>query len=455
MPARHDILCGALDFLWRPWGSIEIWEDADHRRTCATPGVTTMLISDHPHLFETGGENYHTDFTAWDYERGHESDPWKTRPDPTGSARRRSGRGIMPYDNSRGYFRGEADFPGPAHDGGGGALARRRTPAHHDRFFLFVDEFDPHEPFDTPEPYALDVRRRLGGAAPDLAAVRRAARSRSGVLDERQARQMRAQLRRQADDDRRTGSAACSTRSTRNGLWDDTAVIVCTDHGHYLGEKDIWGKPGVPDLRAARPHPADDRLAGRRAAASMRRADDQRRHLRHAGRRVRRRQPQHRTHGTSLRAADRAARRRRVRDWALAGVWGREVHLDRRARASTPARRRRATRRSRCGRTAGRRCRCRGRPSCACRCPTTAPCSTACRARQVPVIRQPFQPGDLLPFWALRPVQRQPPLRPAQRSGRGREPRRRATRTRLADLLRQALREVEAPDDQFARLGLQ
>ena len=28
MPARHDILCGALDFLWRPWGSVEIWEDA-------------------------------------------------------------------------------------------------------------------------------------------------------------------------------------------------------------------------------------------------------------------------------------------------------------------------------------------------------------------------------------------------------------------------------------------
>ena len=28
-------------------------------------------------------------------------------------------------------------------------------------------------------------------------------------------------------------------------LWDSTAVIVCTDHGHYLGEKDIWGKPGV------------------------------------------------------------------------------------------------------------------------------------------------------------------------------------------------------------------
>src|SRR5262245_18733007 len=59
MPARHDLLVGALDFLWRPWGSIEIWEDAityDLRRA----GVTTMLVSDHPHLFEVGGENDHT-----------------------------------------------------------------------------------------------------------------------------------------------------------------------------------------------------------------------------------------------------------------------------------------------------------------------------------------------------------------------------------------------------------
>ena len=30
MPARHDILCGSLDFLWRPWGSIELWEGPDY-----------------------------------------------------------------------------------------------------------------------------------------------------------------------------------------------------------------------------------------------------------------------------------------------------------------------------------------------------------------------------------------------------------------------------------------
>ncbi len=43
-------------------------------------------------------------------------------------------------------------------------------------------------------------------------------------------------------------------------LWDTTAVIVCTDHGHYLGDEratgapgddtvaDIWGKPMVPQF---------------------------------------------------------------------------------------------------------------------------------------------------------------------------------------------------------------
>jgi arylsulfatase A-like enzyme len=39
MPARHDILTGALDFLWRPWGSVELWEDVitEHLREA---GVT-------------------------------------------------------------------------------------------------------------------------------------------------------------------------------------------------------------------------------------------------------------------------------------------------------------------------------------------------------------------------------------------------------------------------------
>ena len=140
MPARHDVLCGSLDFLWRAWGSVEIWEDAISY-ALREAGVTTQLISDHPHLFETGGENYHCEFTAWDYQRGHEGDAWKTRADPSWAGAPSFGRRWMPYDDSRGWFRSEADFPGPKTMT---AAARwvEENAGQHDRFFLFVDEFD-------------------------------------------------------------------------------------------------------------------------------------------------------------------------------------------------------------------------------------------------------------------------------------------------------------------------
>ena len=45
--------------------------------------LDSLLVSDHPHLFEIGGENYHTDFDGWEYVRGHEGDPWRTYTDPS------------------------------------------------------------------------------------------------------------------------------------------------------------------------------------------------------------------------------------------------------------------------------------------------------------------------------------------------------------------------------------
>ena len=153
MPARHDILCGAVDFLWKPWGSIELWEEPV-TRALKRAGVTTMLITDHPHLFETGGENYHTDFFAWDYLRGHEGDPWRTCPDPSWigtPARpalqsgwyRRGMAGIerVPagYDRSRTWFRSEHDFPGPKTMTVAASWIRRES-ASHNRWMLFVDE---------------------------------------------------------------------------------------------------------------------------------------------------------------------------------------------------------------------------------------------------------------------------------------------------------------------------
>lgn len=144
MPARHDILCGALDFLWRPWGSIEVWEDPI-TFPLRTAGVTTMLVSDHPHLFEAGGENYHTDFDGWAYVRGHEGDPWRTAADPSWAGApalpAREGWVHHAYDENRTWFRDEADFPGPQTMQRAARWLAEEAPAA-DRFLLFVDEFD-------------------------------------------------------------------------------------------------------------------------------------------------------------------------------------------------------------------------------------------------------------------------------------------------------------------------
>ena len=74
---------------------------------------------------------------------------------------------------------------------------------------------------------------------------------------------------------------------------------------------------------------------------------------------------------------------------------------------------------------------------------------------KVPVIRQPFQQGDLLPYWAIGPFSGNH-LYDLQDDPSEDENLRNSTReSDQADKLRQALLEVEAPDDQLARLGME
>jgi arylsulfatase A-like enzyme len=446
MPARHDILCGALDFLWKPWGSIEVWEEAitvPLRRA----GVVTKLVTDHPHLFEAGGENYHVDFKAWAYERGHEGDAWRTRPDPSWAGAPSFGRGHSPYDDSRGWFRGEADFPGPRTM----AAAARwldEEAATEDRWLLFVDEFDPHEPFDTPEPYASMYDPSWEG--PHLIWPPYADRVlEKGVLTSAQARQVRAQY-----GGKLTMIDAWFGRLLdavdRNGFGSDTAVIVCTDHGHYLGEHDLFGKPGAPVYRTLGHIPLLVRWPGQ--AAGTRDALTTSVDLHATLCEVFGVSSAHRTHGSSLVPVITGAAPS-VRDWALFGVWGREVHVtDGRSKyARAPA-------------------------------GDNAPLSMWSnrwstmpvhqypdlrlpppddRARldrmpgsSVPVIRQPFAAGDMLPYWAFTRFAGNllfdVSVDPDELENRADEPGERDA----VELLRHALTVVEAPDDQLARLGL-
>ncbi len=239
----------------------------------------------------------------------------------------------------------------------------------------------------------------------------------------------------------------------RQDLWADTAVVLCTDHGHYLGEKDIWGKPGVPIYEPLGHIPLLIAWPGRPAGvvdalttsvdlfATLCDVFDV--------------TPGHRTHGSSL-VPLLTGEATAVRDWALTGVWGREVHVIDGHRKYARSRRSRATSRCRCGRTAGRRCPSTRSPSCACPAPTAERGSTFMPGSDVPVIRQPFAVGDTAAVLGgaggstgstCSTTSTTIPTRP----GTWPAPR---VEAELEEMLRHALGEVEAPRDQYERLGL-
>lgn len=473
MPARHDILCGALDFLWKPWGSIEAWEDpiTYHLQSA---GVTTMLASDHPHLFESGGENYHTDFSAWEYVRGSESDPWRTRPDfsaigapnvpilpaaaPGWYMKRRYGFDRhLPYTESRTYFRTEDDFPGPRTMRVAADWLRHSAP-HHERFMLFVDEFDPHEPFDTPAPWAgmydPDWDEDLLIWPPyDVGAIE------SGRLTEREGRNVRANYGSKLSMIDHWFGRMLDSLDVAN-LWDDTAVIVCTDHGHYLGEKrdghDLWGKPmvmqyeplGHTPLLIHWPGDTPFAAAGSTCDALTTNVD-----LFATLADVFGVTPDHRTHGVSIvPLLDGSAKH--VREWALGGIFGNWVQV-------TDGRRKYARGSSGDGFPLSMWSNrlstmpIHGRPEMRLPRPDERAVIDFMPGSRVPVLRQPFAPGDRLPFWAgnasvdhhyCYDIGNDPDEQENRTGG--------STEREMTELLREALRSLEAPAEQLTRLGI-
>ena len=451
MPARHDILVGALDFLWRPWGSIELWEEPI-TQPLREAGITTMLVSDHPHLFETGGENYHTEFRGWEYVRGHENDPWKTRPDPSWlgvPALPASSGNDQPYNVSRTWFREEADFPGPRTM----ATAARwlnENAGQHDRFLLFIDEFDPHEPFDTPAPWA---NRYDPDWNDDLLtwppyAVKTVAR---GILSEREARHVRANYGSKLSMiDHWFGHLLDAVDG--NGLWQDTTIILCTDHGHYLGERDIFGKPGVPHYEPLGHTPLMIYQPG--IEPGVRDALTTNVDINATLYDLFALTPRHRTHGHSLQPLlDGTATH--IRDWALSGVYGRWVHVlnGRHKYARGPVQDSNLPLSMWSNRWSTMPV--HGMPQLKLPRPHRRAHIDFMPGSDVPVLRQRFQPGDMLPYWCagqkadwhcLYDLDNDPQEADNRMGG--------AEERMMLDLLHAALTQMEAPRDQFERLGI-
>lgn len=246
MPARRELFAGFKEMLWRPWGPLESF-DAHLPRIVERAGYRTAIVTDHYHYWEEPANGYLQSFQQTELIRGHEWDNWRgplaaDEPLPAWVEqieRWRPGAGRRYYANVR-DFGGEEDyFPARTMRAAATRLEELRSP-----FFLQVESFDVHEPFDVPEPY----RSAFGDASgrdrftvwppyQDRAALQRF----MAATSPEELAFIRSQyLAKIALVDRWLGEVLDVL--DHRALWDDTAVILTTDHGHDLGDRGVFGK---------------------------------------------------------------------------------------------------------------------------------------------------------------------------------------------------------------------
>lgn len=209
-------------------------------------GIYTHLATDHQHYWEDGGCTYHTRYSSFDLIRGQEGDPWHAIVDASKAPKAGVGRnaadgGMHHFDRvNRMFMPREEDQPQPRTFEAGLRFLERNHDA--DRWFLQIETFDPHEPFFTHRHFRdlyADFFDRYDGEFsdwPNYDCVRE---------DPRFVEQMRhhnAALISMCD--KYLGQVLDAM--DRYALWDDTMLVVWTDHGFLLGEHDCWAKIWCP-----------------------------------------------------------------------------------------------------------------------------------------------------------------------------------------------------------------
>lgn len=247
MPARRDLHTGRPSFLHRSWGPLEPFDDSVPQ-LLREAGIHTHLTTDHYHYFEDGGGTYHTKYNTWEFFRGQEGDPWKGQVQipPPGNAfgrNRKAGWSENQDRINRTFIRAESQWPQAQTFQAGLDYLRRNQSA--DNWFLQIETFDPHEPFYShpryQELYAkhYDQWHQRNGPLwdwPEYDFVRE-----TPELIEH-LRQEYATLVSMCDA--RLGEVLDLMDELK--LWDDTMLMVWTDHGFLLGEHECWSKVWMP-----------------------------------------------------------------------------------------------------------------------------------------------------------------------------------------------------------------
>ncbi|NWN99645.1 sulfatase [Tetragenococcus halophilus] len=234
MPARRDILTGRLNFLERSWGPVEPF-DITFPKLLNSNGIFSHLATDHTHYFRLGGEGYINQYNSWDFQRGQEGDPFHSLiRDPEWMPEHYNGKLRKQYQaNREKWYENENEYPTPRTFSS--ACEWLEENYEEEDFFLQVEVFDPHEPFDVPQKYMDMYEQGYQGDFFETPLY--------GDVD----------VSPEAVEYIRNRYSALMTMTDHHfgklieklkklSIYEDTLIILTSDHGYFLGDRDLFGK---------------------------------------------------------------------------------------------------------------------------------------------------------------------------------------------------------------------
>jgi arylsulfatase A-like enzyme len=244
MPARRELHTGRYNFLHRGWGPIEPFDDS-MPEMLKEERICSHLISDHYHYWEEGGCNYHTRYENWQISRGQEGDPWicdlndPEIPKPNTEKFKDSRWGRQDWVN-RSHMQDEKDMPQPRSFAMGEDFLDMNH--KHDNWFLHLETFDPHEPYFSADRFKELYDFDFSKSREDWPNYTNGTETEKYRELLHHYRFLNAALISQCDH----YLGKILDKMDEYDLWDDTMLIVNTDHGFLLGEHDWWGKCHMP-----------------------------------------------------------------------------------------------------------------------------------------------------------------------------------------------------------------
>ena len=240
VPNRTDLYTGRYGFCYRGWQPLEP-TDVILPEIVKRHGYTTALFFDTPPM-GNNEYNFTRGYDAWEWVRGQLGDRYITDPrvpTPVPADKHK----VRRVEGTQQYLRNQRDR---IHEEDYVAARTLRSAARwleenhmQDGFLLWVDTWDPHEPFDPPSHY-LDLYDRPGYDGQHIIFPQY---GHSDYMTPDELNHVRALYAGEV--------TLCDTwvghlldTAERLGLFENTLIVYMTDHGHLFGDHGLEGKPG-------------------------------------------------------------------------------------------------------------------------------------------------------------------------------------------------------------------